>query len=78
VNLVIATDSVNSINLIHKDKWTYKDKLSSEEYPIIANIRHVLNQRTEAAAITNIEYIPAHQDTKNPNRENGDAIYLPS
>lgn len=68
-NIIIATDSLNSINLIKKKNWKSKEKYNSEEYPIIENIQHNIKKREEKGFKVVFEHVRSHQDSKKSEKD---------
>lgn len=58
LDILIASDSLNSINLIKKTHYSNRERNSLEEYPIVENIKAVIEKRSGEVLI---EYVPAHQ-----------------
>lgn len=60
-NILIASDSLVSINLINSLSFSNKQRNGLQEYPIVALIQHLIKSREGK---TLIEYVPAHQGEK--------------
>jgi hypothetical protein len=62
-NLLIATDSLNSIILIKKKSiWKHKEKYTNNVYHIVSNIKHIIEERKSVGIKTKFVHINSHQN----------------